>query len=281
VNSLQDLWRGILRHPLRFVGYAFTAFSVIYTLIKGLNLFVPGFTIEGPIALTAVVIFCLAYGLKEVWKPSKINLKISHTNTTLEVLFGDLFQQPGIRVIAVNEFFDSKLGKPVSPQSLHGIFLQKCFGGHPESFDKQVADQLKGIQGKSISRSDGKAMSYPIGTTAMVAVNEDNYAVFALCKSDPETLKASATVNMMWDALHHLWQRARNELGGRDLNLPLIGSGLSGLGLPTRDLLNLIILSAITETKTSEVTQRIRIVLHRSKFDDLDLRDVRKHWEEK
>ena len=65
------------------------------------------------------------------------------------------------------------------------------------------------------------------------------------------------------------------------MNLPLVGSGLSGLGLPTRDLLNLIILSAITETKSKGITRRIRIVLHRDRFDSLDLRDVKRHWEER
>jgi len=69
-------------------------------------------------------------------------------------------------------------------------------------------------------------------------------------------------------------------------NPPLYGhlevetSSLSGLGLPTRDLLNLIILSAITETKAKQVTDRIRIVLHRNRFDELDLRDVEEHWKE-
>jgi hypothetical protein len=281
MNSLLDLWRGIIRHPLQFVAYAFTAFSVIYTLMKGLTLFVPGITIEGPIALTAVVFICVCYGLKQVWKPSKITLQIAHTNTVLEVLVGDLFTQKGIRVISVNEFFDSKLGKPVSEKSLHGMFIQKSFGGRPESLDAQLEEELKNLGGVSVTKSEGKTKSYPIGTTAMISVNQDGYLLFALTKTDPVTLKASASVTMMWDALHRLWQRARVELGGRDLNLPLVGSGLSGLGLPTRDLLNLIILSAITETKTNEVTQRIRIVLHRDRFDDLDLRDVRKHWEEK
>ena len=63
-----------------------------------------------------------------------------------------------------------------------------------------------------------------------------------------------------------LWQRARNESGGHPLNLLLIGSGLSGLGLPTRDRLNLIVLSAITEAKSKEITQRIRIMPQRDRF---------------
>lgn len=280
LNSLRDLLSGVRRHPLKLAGYAFTAFSVIFTIVKGLDRFVPGITLEGPYLLGAVILGCVAYGIHQVWKPSKVEIPVAHTNTVIEVIFGDLFLQKGVRVVAVGEFFESKIGKPVSDKSLHGIFLQKCFGGQPESFDKQVEAELKGIQGTVVEKAEGKTMSYPIGTTALIAVNQDRYIVFALTKSDPQTLKAWSTVTMMWDSMHQLWTRARNELGGNDLNVPLIGSGLSGLGLPTRDLLNLIILSAITETKVNAITQRIRVVLHRDRFEDLDLRDVKKHWVE-
>ena len=207
-------------------------------------------------------------------------MKVANTNSTIEVLFGDLFKQDGLRAIAVSEFFESKLGKPVSDKSLHGIFLKKCFGGHPESFDKQVAEQLQGVGWTEIAKAEGKTKSYPIGTSALVTVDQDRYLVFALAKADPETCKAYSDVTTMWAALHSLWQRARVESGGHPLNLPLVGSGLSGLGLPARDLLNLIILSAITETKANQVTHRIRIVLHRDRFEELDLRDVKEHWKE-
>jgi len=170
--------------------------------------------------------------------------------------------------------------KPVSDKSVHGIFLQKCFGGYQESFDKQVDEQLKNINSTYVEKIEGKCKCYPIGSTALVTVNQDRYVAFAFAKTDPKTCKAYSDVTLMWVALHKLWERARIESGGHAVNLPLVGSGLSGLGLPTRDLLNLIILSAITETKSKEVTQRIRIVLHRSRFDDLDLRDVRQHWKE-
>jgi len=196
------------------------------------------------------------------------------------VLFGDLFKQSGIRAVAVNEFFDSKIGKPVSDRSVHGIFINKCFGGHPEPFDKQVEEQLRQTEFEHIARPDGKTKRYPIGSTAIITAESDRYIAFAFSKTDPETCKAQSDVTLMWGALHSLWQRARIESGGYPLNLTLVGSGLSGVGLPTRDLLNLIILSAITETKTKPITQRIRIVLTRDRFEDLDLRDVKKHWRE-
>ena len=275
-----DLWRGLSRHPWNTCGYVFTAFSVLFTLIKGLTHFVPGIKIEGLLPLAIVICVSVIYGLKKVWKPSRIEIKVANSNTTIEVLFGDIFDQDGVRAIAVNEFFDSKLGKPVSDKSLHGIFLNKCFGGHPEPFDKQVDEQLKETKSIEFTRTEGKNKSFPIGSSALIIVNQDKYLAFAFSKTQPDTCKAYADVTMMWVALHQLWQRARNESSGHPLNLPLVGSGLSGLGLPTRDLLNLIILSAITETKARQVTDRIRIVLHRDRFDDLDLRDVKDHWRE-
>ena len=281
MNSVKDLLRGIYRHPLKTGGYIFTAFSVIFTIVRGLTFFIPAIKIEGIPALTIAILISACYGLKKVWKPSKIEVKIANTNTIIEVLFGDLFDQIGIRAIAVNEFFDSKIGKPVSDKSLHGIFLKKCFGGHSEPFDKQVDAQLIEAESQEITKNEGKTKCFPIGTTALITVNDDKYIVFALSKTNPETCKAFSDVNLMWTALNKLWQRTRIESGGHEINLPLVGSGLSGLGLPTRDLLNLIILSAITETKSQEVTKIIRIILHRDRFENLDLRDVKKHWEEK
>jgi hypothetical protein len=279
MRSIKDLRRGVTRHPWKAASYIFTAFSVLFTIIRGVTYFVPGVKIQGPLPLVVVLVISVCYGLRKVWKPSKIEIRIATTNTTIEVLFGDLFEQDGIRAIAVSEFFDSKLGKPVSDKSLHGIFLQKCFGGHQESFDRQVDEELKGVEGKEVAKVEGKTKSFPIGTSALLTVNQDRYLAFAFAKADPETCKAHSDVTMMWVALNQLWQRARIESGGHPLNLPLVGSGLSGLNLPTRDLLNLIILSAITETKAKQVTQKIRIVLHRDRFEELDLREVKEHWE--
>ncbi len=276
---MKDLWKGMVRHPWKVVSQSFVAFSVMWTLIEGLTYFVPGFQIKGLVALGVIILISISYALKKVWKPSKIEIKISNSNTTIEVVFGDLFQQDGIRAIAVNEFFDSKLGRPVSDKSLHGIFLKKCFGGHPEPFDKQVNEQLQGIESSEVEKIEGKTKSFPIGSSALITVDQDRYLAFAFAKTDPKTCKAYSDVTMMWVALHQFWQQARIESSGNAVNLPLVGSGLSGLGLPTRDLLNLIILSAITETKNKPVTDKIRIVLHRDRFEDLDLRDVKQHWE--
>lgn len=280
MRSLHDLLAGVRRHPARVLFYAFVAYSVLWTVTEGLSYFVPGFEFKGSVPLTSIIVVSASYALNRVWKPSRMEIKVAHTDTTIEVLFGDLFAQSGLRAIAVGEFFDSEVGQPVSERSVHGMFLLRCFGGHPEPFDKQVAEELRDQKFDEVPRPRGKTKRYPIGSVALVTVASDRYLAFAFARTDPVTCKAESDVTLMWVALHNLWQRARIDAGGEPVNLPLVGSGLSGLGLPTRDLLNLIILSAITETKAKPITQRIRIVLHRSRFDDVDLRDVGNHWKE-
>lgn len=283
MNWLKDLFFGIKKHPWGTAGNVFAVFSILNTLLTGVNYFVPSIKFEGNTPLWIALGISILVGCLRVAKPSRIEIPIAHCNTVIEVVFGNLFEQKGIRAIAVTEYFESKIGAPVSDKSIHGIFLKQCFGGSPEGFDKQIEEQLKSETfSTEQSKTEGKNKRYAIGTTAVVtAANADRYLIFALSKADPKTCKATADVSMMWDALHKLWERARAETGGHDLNLPLVGGGLSGIGLPARDLLNLIILSAITETKAQAITQRIRIVLFRdSQTEDLDLRDLKKYWQQ-
>lgn len=280
MKYLIKLYNRIMPKPLKIAGYTYAIFGALFTLSEALNFFLD-IKIEGPITLTGILIISLGLSLKMAWKPSKIEIHIAHSNTVIEVLFGDLFEQSGLRVIPMNEFFDTTIGKPVSEKSLHGILIQKIFGGYSDALDKQLNEQLKKIESHGVEKIEGKNQSFPIGTTALIHANQNQYLLFALTKTHPKTLKAYCDVGMMWLALDKLWQRGRIEAGGHELNLPLIGSGLSGVGLPIHDLLNMIILSIITATKSKEITHRIRILLLRERFQNLDLRKIKKYHEEK
>ncbi len=103
MSSLRDLLNGMQRHPFKLLANAFTAFSVIQTIVRGVSLFVPGISIGGPIPLFAVFLFSVGWGTRKVWKPSRIEVPVANCGTVIEVLFGDLFEQDGIRAIAVIE----------------------------------------------------------------------------------------------------------------------------------------------------------------------------------
>jgi hypothetical protein len=280
--GVADLIRGVRRDRKKFTVVWFAVFSGLFTIASAVDFFVPGAKLKEPWALLVVALIGLLYAVHTVWKPSKVEMQVANCGTCIEILFADLFALDGVRAIAVNEFFDSRIGRPVSPRSLHGMLITQCFGGHQQPFDDQVSAELAGLQPVPVpTKVEGKTERYPIGTTALITSNSDQYLLFALTHTDPATCKASADVTQLWDSINAMWKRARIECNGLPLNVPLIGSGPSGIGLPTRDLLNLIVLSAIVETKASEITKRIRIVLHKDRFDDLDLRDVRSYWKDK
>ena len=280
MEALKDLWFGFTKNKWKTVTYIFTCFSVLFTIVKVITQFFPGIQISGAAPLVAAILVSVGWGVWNIWKPSKVTLKIAHCSTCLEIVFADIFEQPGIRAIGVSEFFETQLGNPVSEKSLHGAFLKRHFSGYVDSIDKQIEAQLIDVKGnKTPDKVEGKTLCYPIGTTALINVNDDRYILFALAKTNITNSKVYSDVELLWRALHKLWQRARIECGGEPLNLPLVGSGLAGLNLTTRDLLNLVILSAITESKAHEVTQLIRIVLRRDRFEDIDLREIQQHWE--
>lgn len=269
---------GIQKHPWTALGYFFASFSVLWTLIEGLTHFIPTLDIRGIPSLLGVVIIGIIYSVYRIRRLSSVTFRITHTNTKIQIKFGDIFGEDGVRCIAVTDFFDSEFGLPVSEQSLHGILLSRCFGGHTASFDKIIEDELSDISSEMVKKKQGKESRYPIGTTANVTVNSDRYMCFALCHTDTTTLKAEADVPMLWQALEGLYGKARNSLGGSPLVLPLIGSGLSGIGLPARDLLDLIVLSIIVESKKKQIGTLIKIILTSDRFDEIDLAEVKKYW---
>ncbi len=102
--------------------------------------------------------------------------------------------------------------------------------------------------------------------------------LFALSRTDAETLKASADVATMWQALAGLWKCVRNHSNGHPISLPLIGAGQSGVGIEPKHLLRLILLSIMVATRDGEVCKRINVVLHESVFEKIDLQEVKDDW---
>lgn len=275
---MKNIILGIRKHPWLVAVHFFASFSVIWTIIEALTYFDPDLDFRGFSSLVVVAVIGIIFAVSKAYRPSLVRFNISHTNTQVEIKFSDIFVEEGVRVIAVNDFFDSEIGSPVSARSLHGIFLSKCFGGHSQSFDKVIQNDLAQNQYETEQRTQGKDRRYQIGTTALVPVNADKYLCFAQCRTDIATCKAEADVPTLWMALEGLYQKARNTLGGAPLVLPLVGSGLSGVGLPSRHLLDLIILSIITESKRKQVTTLFKIILTPDRFEEIDLGEVKSHW---
>ena len=275
---MRALWISLRQDWIALVGHAIVAFSVLWTATAALTHFFGWSALKDVIWLYAIIIGSVGFSIYKLWRPSRVVIALPMSSVSVEVVFGDIFAQSGVAAIPVNEFFDSEIGLPVSPKSLHGIFLQNVFGGHGDAFDRQIAARLANVPADEVPRKQGKSTRYPIGTSAVIEASGKRYLAFAFAHTDITTCKAHADVPQMFNALSGLWVNARATLNGDALNLPLVGSGLSGVGLPARDLVNTIILSFIDETKRQIVAQKMRIILTWDRLSEVDLREIQDSW---
>ena len=139
----------------------------------------------------------------------------------MEITLGDIFEGEGVVVIPVNEYFDGSLGDHVSVNTLHGFFIKNVLGGQSDAFFDLTSKALKSIESEEVLRTSGRGRKYLIGTVTSVDVNKKQYLLAALSQTDISTLKASATVNELWDCLAGAWRGARNYSNGDCVRIPL------------------------------------------------------------
>lgn len=269
---------GLKRHPWRFIISIFLSYSAFWTVVGSIASFYPSLALQGHSKYFFFVGISIVVGIVRVYQPRQISIKVNTSDTTLNIYYGDIFKQKGYTAISANEFFDSELGEPVSENSLHGMVIKQYFGGHPESFDKAISTDIKDIPFEVVQRDRGNTRKYLIGTTAFIKANERKFLLFALSHTNIQTFKASSNLSTMIKAMHGLFERARNCTGGEKLNIPLIGSGISGVGLPGTQLLQLIVLAIIDETKKQQICKEIDLVIHESRFEEIDLETIRRQW---
>lgn len=220
----------------------------------------------------------ILYGVYAARDLLEVAIDIKTTNTKVVVKFGDLFDSLGHVVIPVNDFFDSEIGKPVGPQSVHGQFIQRTLGGNASKFNSDVDRYLNGSEFEVVERPIGRERRYPLGTTAVLTEGSRKYFLFALAKSDPITCVASADVPQMWAALQGLWRTVREEANGEGVRIPLVGGGLARLNFDYSHLLRLSLLTILAETRQAPFAKNIEIVLHQTLVGKINLRAVAADW---
>jgi hypothetical protein len=276
---MEKIFTAINRHRKRFLlafffGYC-TIWACIEPLMAILEVKTTGFNWYW---FSFYIIVSIIIGIISAIPKQSVNFSLINTNTKVIIEFGDLFKFEGHKVIPVNEYFDSLIGKPVSPKSVHGMFIEKTLGGYNHIIDDAVNSQLLGQEIEIVDRPEGKKYKFSLGTTITIKHAESTYFLFALCNSD-NNCKVTCNPSLMLKALEGLWEKVRNEGNGFTINLPLIGNGLSGVGLPPSQLVQLILMSLLRFTKERELSTTVRIILHEDVFDKIDLKLIKNNWQ--
>ena len=267
------------RFLVRFFLIGFAVYGGIWTVIESLSVFIERLKPSGLLHYVCLLGVSAFVGIWRAWPSASTEIAVPNSDSSVAIEFGDIFKKTGCIAIQVNDFFDSVLGDHISPNSLHGKFIRDILGGLPDSFNRLVAQALSGVPHEQVVRSSGNTLRYKIGTTASVDVNGRRFLLFAFSRTDVATLKVSATIHDLWDALAGLWDSARIRSNGAPLYVSLLGSGQSGVGLPAKTLLHLLLVSFFYHTKKHKVTNKLTVVLDPRFRFEIDLASVQEQLE--
>lgn len=196
----------------------------------------------------------------------KVTLKINN-RTRLSIFYGDLFKERHIRVIPVNEYFDTHLDDGIiAPNTVHGQFLKRYITRIPE-LRRKIDAQLQHLRQLPNTRQRNMVAGlpqnpYPLGTTIRIEMDGQYYLLVAVTRFNQVEhvdVADSEYMGIMQRLFYHIEQL--ND--GKSVSLPLIGSGQAGFGYTNMQLLNLIVQAASLSDRLA-VIHGINVVLYDS-----------------
>lgn len=111
----------------RIVKIFLTTTSAVSSAISAVVLFID-IPAEWKIKLGCIFVFLLlcCYLIIWIWSKNLNSITIDVEGSDVAIKVGDIFQQNGLKAIAFNEYFDTKVdNKIISENSLNGIFINK------------------------------------------------------------------------------------------------------------------------------------------------------------
>ena len=269
----------VLRHKywnvLSFVSITFG----VLTLISQCT---PEFeeTAELIIGILAVVALLVGFIFVFVRYNTKKSLEMKINNINVEVITGDIFLCEGWKVIAFNEYFDTVVDdKIISRKSLNGQYITKTYGENIEVLDTLItsckeADKM--IIDTASERKYGKQQRYELGTV----IPDGEYFLTAFSKFDAEN-RAYLGIDDYVRCILNLWQECNIYYAEKDINLPLLGSGITRItncrNIDEQELLELLLwLLENCEVNFSDKCV-IRFVLTGETMQKIDLNRVEYH----
>lgn len=209
----------------------------------------------------------------------EVQIPNPNNETTIIVKFGDLFAETGWKAIGVNDFFDSIVDEDlVSSRSLHGFVLCTYWTENRRDWEKQISGSLRRSSGQKESRSKGNRTRYPIGTTARACTETEKFLFVALGRTDAQSNVTTANAEMLICAVRGMVSEARAACSMEPLVIPLMGSGMSRVGVKSSVLVDLIITAVLEESRHGRVTGEILIVLPEDKSNEINLKRHFRNW---
>lgn len=218
-----------------------------------------------------------------LFKKKKIRLSINK-RTKLSIHYGDLFNENGIRVIPVNEYFDTHLGDGIiAPNTIHGKFLARLKPHIAElknMIDAQLALKETLPPNRKRTLVEGLPQKrYPLGTTIRITINNQTYLLVAVTRfnaNEHVEVDDSEYMGIMQKMFSSVEQLNNTQI----VNIPLIGGGQAGFNYSNMQLLNMMAQAACLTDRLA-VVNGINIILYNSQSikDSINLNVIKTLFE--
>ncbi len=275
---LLEHWRELARSILGSFGAIFLSLEAYEVLTDG-NIQMPFLCFLAVGVLPGLGLFFVdGYRISGFLK-REVEVPNPSNDTKIIVKFGDLFAEMGWKAIAVNDFFDSIADEDlVSSRSLHGFVLNNYWTKNRYDWEKQISGSLRKRTGQTERRSNGNRTRYPIGTTARACTKTQKFLFVALGRTDAQSNLTTANAEMLICAVRGMVSEARAACSMEPLVIPLMGSGMSRVGIKNSVLVDLIITAVIEESRHGRITGKIMIVLPKDKSNEINLKNHVRNW---
>lgn len=191
----------------------------------------------------------------------------------MEIKEGNIFEQENFKVIAFNEYFDTKVDDDIiSKTSLNGIFIENELNESIEILDVHIEKDLTNRRlklGKYTNRNKGKNIKYPLGTICKY----NDYLLTAFSKFDKDD-KAYLMMQDYIDFLMKFWEEVDRVYAGKSISIPLLGSGITrfkeNIGISDQELLEILIWSFKISRVKIKYPSKVSIIIYHKNMDKVN-----------
>lgn len=243
---------------------------VLFVDIPGELKFIGGWIFLGLLILTYLAIW--------IWSNNLNNIDINVEGSQVSIKVGDIFQQPGLKAIAFNEYFDTQVdNKIIGEGSLNGVFIKSYLDVSVAELDRHIesyAFDSNEILESNDDRKQGKKQKHQVGT---ICIYKD-YLLTAFSKFD-ENNKALLTMPEYLEFLINFWDRVNNVYAQQSVSTTIFGSGITRIrghkNIADEDLLKIMLWTFRISEMRFKHPAKLTIVIHRDKIDQINLLDIK------
>jgi hypothetical protein len=264
--------RRIVKNFLGISSGFFAALSgtLIFVDIPDEHRVMTGAAILALLILTYLILWARSNNLQDV--------SLSIEGSTVNIKTGDIFEQPGLKAIAFNEYFDTVVDdRIIAKRSLNGIFLEQHLGTIVGDLDRHIDEyqfEDDDVLDREIDRTAGKRVKYKVGTICVY----NDYLITAFAKFD-DSNRANLTMPEYLEFLINFWDKVNKVYAQQSVSTTIFGSGITRIkghkNISDEDLLKIMLWTFRISEMRFKHPAKLTIVIHKEKIDQINLLDIK------